>query len=129
MIKNEYQWYKNLLLMTLTKNDIRCKLPKDIRLSHGCLGTVIGKKVKFGKNCTLRSCTNIGTPVKYKNNNWVIIGDNVNIGIKVSIMNLTKHDMYIGDNVTIGAGSIVFSDVPPNTFVKGKWDKRKEVKK
>jgi len=120
----EYQYWKYLILAYLTHNDIKCKLPKDIKIGHGCIGTIISKRVKFGSNCRIRSCTNIGTPKEYDTgSNWVIIGNNVDIGVKTSIMNCSHGDLVIGDNVVIGAGSMVFSSVPSNTKVYGIWDK------
>jgi acetyltransferase-like isoleucine patch superfamily enzyme len=50
--------------------------------------------------------------------NWILrktkIGNNVRIGSNATILPVT-----IGDNVIIGAGSVVTKDIPSNTVVKG----------
>lgn len=43
-----------------------------------------------------------------------VIGNNVRIGSNATILPVT-----IGDNVIIGAGSVVTKDIPSNTVVKG----------
>ena len=50
--------------------------------------------------------------------NWILrktkIGNNVRIGSNATILPVT-----IGDNVIIGAGSVVTKDISSNTVVKG----------
>lgn len=45
----------------------------------------------------------------------IIIGDNVFIGAKSIIL----YDVHIGNNVIIGAGTIVTKDIPSNSVVVG----------
>lgn len=47
-----------------------------------------------------------------------IIGDNVRVGINVSLMPGIK----IGNNSFIGAGIVIAENIPDNTFVRGKWE-------
>lgn len=44
-----------------------------------------------------------------------MIGDNVSLGCNVTIIG----GVHIGNNVTIGAGSVVVKDVPDNCVVAG----------
>lgn len=44
-----------------------------------------------------------------------IIGDNVSLGANVTIMG----GVHIGNNVVVGAGSVVVKDVPDNCIVAG----------
>lgn len=75
--------------------------------------------VEIGENCF------IGHGVMFTNDkftenkeDWILrktkIGNNVRIGSNVTILPVT-----IGDNVVIGAGSVVTKDIPSNTVVKG----------
>lgn len=65
--------------------------------------------VKIGKHCLIVAGTVIGGSTE--------IGDRCFLGINCSIKNKIK----IGNDVTIGMGAIVLSDVPGNTVVKGLW--------
>lgn len=72
---------------------------------------VVNPKTKIGKNCHLSQFLNIGT--NYDDPS--IIGDNVYIGPNVCIV----EGVHIGNNVTIGAGSVVTKDIPDNATVAG----------
>jgi len=88
---------------------------KGLMLFHGQALIVNGYTV-IGENCTLRHSTTIG--IKGELNDKFtspIIGNNVNIGAHVCILGNIK----IGDNVKIGAGSIVTKDIPSNCVVVG----------
>ncbi len=50
-----------------------------------------------------------------KNGARPIIGDNVSLGCNVTILG----GIHIGNNVTVGAGSVVVKDVPDNCIVAG----------
>lgn len=66
---------------------------------------------KIGKNFNFRHLTTLGATEKGK----PIIGNNVALGACVTIIGNVK----IGDNVVIGAGSVVVKDVPDNCVVAG----------
>jgi len=81
--------------------------------------TFICEGVEIGENCF------IGHGVMFTNDkfieekeNWILrktkIGHNVRIGSNATILPVS-----IGDNVVIGAGSVVTKDIPPNKIVKG----------
>ena len=69
----------------------------------------------IGKNCTIRQLTTFGNLGKKDPSARPIIGDNVDIGVNVTIIGNIK----IGDNVTIGAGTVITKDVPDGCNVVG----------
>lgn len=80
---------------------------------------VIGDNVFVGPNCTI---TCAGHPIDYKIRNKgleyalpIIIGDNVWIGANVCIL----PGVTIGNNVVVGAGSVVNKDIPSNSIAVG----------
>lgn len=71
---------------------------------------------KIGKNFTCGHCTTLGYKgLGYDGNGRPTIGDNVALGCAVTIIGNVK----IGNNVTVGAGSIVVKDVPDNCVIAG----------
>lgn len=81
-----------------------------LRLIHYGL-VVIHKNAIIGKNCTILHNVTIG-----KTQNGIPkIGDNVTIGANSVIIG----PICVGNNVTIGAGSVVVKDVPDNVCVAG----------
>lgn len=72
---------------------------------------VIGEGVKIGVKCTIFNNVTIGQ----KFNNYPIIGNNVTIYPGTVIIG----GIIIGDNVTIGANSLVNKDVKANIIVAG----------
>ncbi|KOS06365.1 hypothetical protein AM493_10240 [Flavobacterium akiainvivens] len=83
-----------------------------LQVWHG-EGLIINKAVIIGKNALLRQTTTIGN--KYANSPCPKIGDNVEIGGHTVIIG----DVLIGNNVTIGAGSIVTKSIPDNSIAYG----------
>lgn len=81
------------------------------------VGIVIGMKVKMGMNCEIYQNVTIGTKetADFKNGKYPEIGNNVIIYPNSLIIGNIK----IGDNSIIGAGSVVLSDVPPNSVFAG----------
>lgn len=69
----------------------------------------------IGKNFSCRHLTTIGNKKDGDNENRPVIGDNVNLGVNVTIIG----PVHIGDNVIVGAGSVVVKDVPSNCVVAG----------
>ncbi|HVW94745.1 MAG TPA: serine O-acetyltransferase [Mucilaginibacter sp.] len=94
----------------------KLKIGRGLSLYHG-QALVVNKDTIIGDNCTLRNGTTIG----HKNRSdgslskCPVIGNNVDIGANVCIIG----GITIGDNVIIGAGSVVVKDVPPHSVVAG----------
>lgn len=85
------------------------KVGKGVLIAHP-YSTVLNAEM-IGDNFTCIHCTTLGK----KNGKRPIIGDNVTVGCHVCIIG----GIRIGNNVTIGAGSVVVKDVPDNTVVAG----------
>jgi putative colanic acid biosynthesis acetyltransferase WcaB len=93
---------------------LRCPIGKNFTLYHG-YGTVINENSKLGDFVTLRHGTTIGNKGKGKENEVPKIGNHVDIGVNCVLLG----NISIGNNVTIGAGSIITKDVPDNATVVG----------
>ena len=77
-------------------------------------GTILNCK-SIGKNFTVCQLTTVGNARHGRNDLIPIIGDNVSVGSNVNIIGKIR----IGNNVIIGAGSVVVKDVPDNCVVAG----------
>ncbi|EHV55249.1 bacterial transferase hexapeptide family protein [Escherichia coli DEC8A] len=82
-------------------------------IHHG-YGVVINKHVVAGDDFTLRHGVTIGN-LGANDPSCPVIGNSVELGANVTLLG----DVAIGDNVTIGAGSVVVDSVPDNTLVVG----------
>lgn len=78
-------------------------------------GVVIHGNVKIGENVIIRQNTTIGEKESDSRENYIVIGDNVDIGAHTCIIGL---NVKIGSNVKIGAMSFIMEEVPDNcTYV------------
>lgn len=77
----------------------------------------------IGKNFSCRHLTTLGNKADGKNDKRPVIGDNVTLGVNVTIIG----DITIGNNVIIGAGSVVVKDIPDNCIAVG--NPCREIKK
>ncbi len=75
----------------------------------------IGKNVKIGRNCTLLPGVVFGNKGEDSDDSKVTVGDNCYFGLGARIFG----SVNIGNNVTIGANSVVTHDVPDNAVVGG----------
>lgn len=69
----------------------------------------------IGKNFTFRHLTTVGNKFDGRNDLIPVIGDNVTLGANVTILG----DICIGNNVIVGAGSVVVKSIPDNCVVAG----------
>ena len=76
--------------------------------------TIIHAK-QIGKFFSHRQCTTIGNKIDGRNDLIPTIGDHVTLGANVVIIG----SVSIGNNVIIGAGTVVTKDVPDNTIIVG----------
>ena len=65
----------------------------------------------IGDNFSCIHCTTLGATPKGR----PVLGDNVSLGANVTIIG----PVHIGNNVVIGAGSVVVKDVPDNCVIAG----------
>lgn len=77
-------------------------------------GTILNCK-EIGRNFTVCQLTTLGNKEHGMNNLVPRIGDNVSLGSNVNIIG----DIKVGNNVVVGAGSVVVKDIPDNCIVAG----------
>jgi len=84
--------------------------------SHG-QDIVIGADVKIGKNCTIFNGVTLGNKnLEFSSKgNQPTIGNNVVISTGAKVLGAVK----IGDNVIIGANSVVLHDIPSDSIAVG----------
>lgn len=87
---------------------------KGLFIDHG-YGVVIGETAIIGDNVTLYQGVTLGGTGKEKGKRHPTIGNNVMISAGAKILG----SFVIGENSKIGAGSVVLSEVPPNSTVVG----------
>ena len=88
------------------------KIGGGLRVWHG-EALIINPESIIGNNVLLRHCTTIGN--KYGGSGVPVIGNNVEIGAHCILIG----DITIGDNTTIGAGSVVTKSIPQNSIAYG----------
>lgn len=70
---------------------------------------------RIGKNCTLLPGVVFGNKYEKEDYGEVFVGDNCYFGLGVKILGSVR----IGNNVTVGANSVVTHDIPDNAIVGG----------
>ena len=85
------------------------------RIYHSGGFVHVGPNVTIGKNCTILPGCVFGNKYEEPCNESVTVGDNCYFGLDAKILGGVK----IGDNVTVGANSIVTKDIPDNAIVAG----------
>lgn len=90
------------------------KIGKGFFIDHG-MGVVIGETAEIGDNCTLYQGVTLGGTGKEKGKRHPTLRNNVLVSVGAKVLGAIE----IGDNVKIGAGSVVLKSVPPNCTVVG----------
>lgn len=90
------------------------KIGKKLFIDHG-MGIVIGETTTIGDNCTIYHNSTLGGTGKDKYKRHPDLGDNVIIGAGAKVLGPIK----IGNNVKIGANSVVLKNIPDNVTVVG----------
>lgn len=90
------------------------KIGKGLFIDHGH-GVIIGETAVLGNNVTLYQGVTLGGNGKEKGKRHPTVGNNVMVSAGAKVLGSFK----IGDNSKIGAGSVVLSEVPPNSTVVG----------
>lgn len=104
-----YFFYK---ILTSIEISPRAKIGPGLFFPHPqCI--VIGQ-ASLGSNCTIYNGVTIGAKLPF-HDKYPTLGDNVYIGAGSTILGGIK----IGNNVTIGAKTVVLKDVPDNCVVVG----------
>ncbi|MDF2544521.1 MAG: serine O-acetyltransferase [Herbinix sp.] len=117
-VKKHYflaRWYSQ---RTVRKTGIEihpgAKIGKGLFIDHGH-GVVIGETAEIGDNVTLYQGVTLGGTGKEQGKRHPTVGNNVMISAGAKILG----SFTIGENSKIGAGSVVLSEVPPNSTVVG----------
>lgn len=117
-IKKHYflaRWYSQ---RTVRKTGIEihpgATIGKGLFIDHGH-GVVIGETAILGDNVTLYQGVTLGGTGKEKGKRHPTVGNNVMISAGAKVLG----SFTIGENSKIGAGSVVLSEVPPNSTVVG----------
>lgn len=87
---------------------------KGFFIDHGN-GVIIGETTIIGDNVTLYQGVTLGGTGKEQGKRHPTIGNNVMISAGAKVLG----SFTVGDNSKIGAGSVVLSEVPPNSTVVG----------
>src|SRR5881296_596703 len=90
------------------------KIGRGFFIDHGT-GVVIGETAEIGDGVTLYQGVTLGGTGKERGKRHPTIGNNVVISVGAKVLGAIE----IGDNVKIGAGSVVLRPVPPNSTVVG----------
>jgi serine O-acetyltransferase len=115
-LRKEFDWIKKFIIKkrigTTTYNDIRADIPYSTIFGHGGIGVVIHHKAKIGKHCFIGHNVTIGNR---REDGAPTIENKVNIYSNATIIG----DIKIGHHSVVGAGAIVYKDVPPYSLVVG----------
>jgi len=100
----------------LTNVDIHpgATIGKRFFIDHGA-GVVIGETAEIGHDVTLYHGVTLGGTTWHKTKRHPTVGNNVLIGAGAKILGA----ITLGDNVRVGANSVVVKDVPPCCTVVG----------
>lgn len=90
------------------------QIGKGLFIDHGH-GVVIGETAILGDNVTLYQGVTLGGNGKEHGKRHPTIGNNVMISAGARVLG----SFTVGDNSKIGSGSVVLSEVPPNSTVVG----------
>lgn len=89
------------------------KIGKNFTVGYWGLGTVVHTATVIGDNCTVNQNVTIGR--NFGDKKVPVIGNNVYIGAGSVVFG----EITIGDNAVIGSNSVVNKSVAPNTIVAG----------
>ncbi len=90
------------------------KIGKNLFIDHGS-GVVIGETAEIGDNCTIYQNATLGGTGKEHNKRHPTLKDNVIVGAGAKVLG----NIVIGNNVKIGANSVVLKSVADDCTVVG----------
>jgi serine O-acetyltransferase len=122
---NHWLWNRHMRLLArlfsqiskfLTGIEIHpgAKVGKNFFIDHG-MGVVIGETAEVGDNVTLFQGVTLGGTGKEKGKRHPTLGNNVVVAAGAQILG----GITIGDNVRVGAGSVVVRPVPADATIVG----------
>lgn len=90
------------------------KIGRRLFIDHG-MGVVIGETAEIGDDCTLYHGVTLGGTGKERKKRHPTLKNNVIVGCGAAILG----NITIGNNVKIGAHTVVLNDIPDNCTVVG----------
>src|SRR4030042_3553734 len=90
------------------------RIGEGLFIDHG-MGVVIGETAEIGDNCSLFQGVTLGGTSTKRAKRHPTLGSDVVVGAGARLMGA----IHVGDNVRIGAGSVVVTNVPENATVVG----------
>lgn len=102
------------------QNKYTIDLPLSVKLGYGIYightyAIAINKRCIIGNNVNISQCVTIGIKQTGKKRGVPLLGNNIYVGPGSAIIG----GIVIGDNVVIGANSVVTKDIPNNAVVAG----------
>lgn len=103
----------------------KCLLPaeasvgNDITLEHYGLGVVIHPQVEIGERCRILHHVTLASESIIGSEHKIRIGDDVTIGAHSIVVARGNCSLNIGDGAIVGAGSVVTKDIPPGEIWAG----------
>ena len=117
-LRKHYFWARWISQRTVRKTGIEihpgAQIGKGFFIDHGN-GVIIGETAIVGDNVTLYQGVTLGGTGKEKGKRHPTVEDNVMISAGAKVLG----SFTVGANSKIGAGSVVLSEVPPNSTVVG----------
>ncbi len=117
-LKGHYFWARWISQRAARKTGIEihpgAQIGKGLFIDHGH-GVVIGETAIIGDNVTLYQGVTLGGTGKETGKRHPTLGDNVMVSVGAKVLG----SFTVGENSKIGAGSVVLSEVPPNSTVVG----------
>ncbi|GAA0193144.1 serine O-acetyltransferase [Fulvivirga kasyanovii] len=104
-------WLNRLFFSTWIPGS--ANIGSNFKLGYWGLGVVIHSNACIGNNCTIAQNVTIGR--NFRDIKVPVIGDNVYIGAGTVVFG----EIFIGDNVIIGANSVVNTDIPSGVIAVG----------
>lgn len=101
-----------LISQILTNIEIstRAEIGPGLRIHH--VGPIVVGHATLGSECTLHTGNIIGTTQRGE---WPVLGDRVSVGAGAQVLG----GVNVGDDVTVGALTLVIDDIPSNSVVIG----------
>jgi serine O-acetyltransferase len=107
-------WHKNIQMTTGIDLPQTADIGKGLYIGHFG-GLIVGSGVKIGQTCNLSHGVTIGYAGRGEKWGCPVIGDRVLICVGAIVIGKIK----IGDDVVIGAGSVVTRDLPDKAVAAG----------
>jgi serine acetyltransferase len=103
----------------------KCLLPGEAMVGHGlilehyALGVVIHPQVTIGNNCRVYHHVTLAAESAIGSRHRIVLGDNVILGAHSIVVARHDSSLFIGEGSILGAGSVLLASVPPHQVWAG----------